>query len=168
MDSTEITLRRTGWRRDGELHLALEAGLMSRSDVHAELAEVVAGRKPGRRPVVITATFVGFVVGGLSGAVAATAGIFLPAVLFTLAAAPLLRRHGQRPRLRGFVRGVTVAVVGVLAGTTPLVARSVLVDAPTRALAAASLAALLVPRRIPEPVLVLAGALAGFVLRAGA
>ena len=118
-------------------------------------------------PVVITATFVGFVVGGLAGAVAATAGIFSPAVLFTVAAAPLLRRHWRRPRLRGFVRGVTVAVVGVLAGTTPMVARTVVVDATTLVLAAAALAALLFARRVPEPVLVLAGALCGWLLRAG-
>jgi chromate transporter len=117
-------------------------------------------------PVVITATFVGFLVGGLSGAVAATVGIFTPAVLFTVAAAPVLRRHGRHPRLRGFVRGVTVAVVGVLAGTTPLIARAVLVDATTFLLAAAALAALILVRRVPEPVLVLAGALCGWLLRA--
>jgi len=117
-------------------------------------------------PVVITATFVGFVVGGLSGAVAATAGIFTPAVLFTVAAAPLLRRHGRHPRLRGFVRGVTVAVVGVLAGTTPLIARAVLVDATTFLLAAGALAALILARRVPEPLLVLAGGLCGWLLRA--
>ena len=79
-------------------------------------------------PVVITATFVGFMVGGASGALAATLGIFSPAVLFTVGAAPLFHRHGRHPRLHGFVRGVTVAVVGVLAGTTSLVARTAIGD----------------------------------------
>jgi chromate transporter len=115
-------------------------------------------------PVVIAATFVGFVVGGLSGAAAATVGIFTPAVLFTVAAVPLLQRHGHGRRLRGFVRGITAAVVGVLAGTTPLVGRSVLVDTPTLGLAVAALVALRLLPRAPEPLLVLSGAFLGWLL----
>src|SRR5207245_3798976 len=61
-------------------------------------------------PVVITATFVGYVVGGLAGSIAATVGIFSPAVLFAVLATPLLLRHGDNPRLQGFIRGVTVTV----------------------------------------------------------
>jgi len=112
-------------------------------------------------PVVISATFVGFLVAGFPGAVAATAGIFLPAILFTLLATPLLLRHADHPRVRGVLRGITVAVVGVLAGTTTLVARTAVGDAFTAVLAAAALAALLLWKRLPEPVLVAAGALAG-------
>jgi len=112
-------------------------------------------------PVVISATFVGFLVAGFPGALAATAGIFLPAVLFTILATPLLLRYADHPRVRGFLRGITVAVVGVLAGTTWLVARTAVGDAFTAILAAASLAALLLWKRIPEPLLVAAGALAG-------
>ena len=112
-------------------------------------------------PVVISATFVGFLVAGFPGAFAATAGIFMPAVLFTLLATPLLLRHADHPRVRGVLRGITVAVVGVLAGTTTLVARTAVGDAFTAGLAAAALAALLFWKRLPEPVLVAAGALAG-------
>src|SRR4029079_2978756 len=82
-------------------------------------------------PVVITATFVGYRVAGLAGAAAATLGIFSPAVLFTVSATPLLLRHGSNRRLQVFVRGVTVSVVGVLAGTTVLVARAALGDGLT-------------------------------------
>jgi chromate transporter len=112
-------------------------------------------------PVVISATFVGFLVAGFPGAVAATAGIFTPAVLFTLLATPVLLRHADHPRVRGVLRGITVAVVGVLAGTTTLVARTAVGDVFTAVLAAAALAALLLWKRLPEPVLVAAGALAG-------
>jgi chromate transporter len=112
-------------------------------------------------PVVISATFVGFLVAGFPGAVAATAGIFLPAILFTILATPLLLRYADHPRVRGFLRGITVAVVGVLAGTTWLVARTAVGDAFTAVLAAAALAALLLWKRLPEPVLVAAGALTG-------
>jgi chromate transporter len=119
-------------------------------------------------PVVITATFVGYRVAGLAGAAAATLGIFSPAVLFTVAATPLLLRHGSNRRLQGFVRGVTVSVVGVLAGTTVLVARAAIGDALTAAIAAASLAVLAAPWKVPEPFVVLAGALIGLGTRAAA
>lgn len=114
-------------------------------------------------PVVITATFVGYLVDGVRGALAATLGIFTPAVLFTLWATPVLLRHGENPRLRGFVRGVTCAVVGVLLGTAVLVARSVIGDALTTTLALVTLAALLSSRAIPEPLLVAAGGIVGLV-----
>jgi len=119
-------------------------------------------------PVVITATFVGYRVAGFAGAAAATLGIFSPAVLFTVAATPLLLRHGSNRRLQGFVRGVTVSVVGVLAGTTVLVARAAIGDVLTAAIAVVSLAVLAAPWKVPEPFVVLAGALIGLGTRAAA
>jgi chromate transporter len=114
-------------------------------------------------PVVITATFVGYVVGGLSGAVAATVGIFSPAVLFTVLATPLLLRHAHHPRLRGFIRGVTVAVVGVLVGTTYLIARTAIGDVPTLGITLLSLAVPVLWKKCPDPLLVAIGALIGLV-----
>ncbi len=112
-------------------------------------------------PVVITATFVGYVLAGLPGAFAATIGIFSPAVLFTVLATPLLLRYGNSPRLRGFIRGITVTVVGVLVGTTCLVARTAIGDALTAAIAILSLALLALWRKCPDPLLVALGAAAG-------
>jgi chromate transporter len=112
--------------------------------------------------VVITATFVGYAVDGLSGAVAATAGMFLPAVAFTLVAAPIFQRHGAHPRVRGFVRGITAAVVGALAGSIPLVAADAVPDVPAAALACLGL--VLLGRRWPDPLVVLLGAACGMVL----
>ncbi len=114
-------------------------------------------------PVVITATFVGYLLGGFSGALAATLGIFSPAVLFTLLATPLLLRHRRHRRLAGFIRGVTVAVVGVLVGTTWLVGRTAIGDVLGVLVGALSLALLFLFPKLPEPVLVLAGALVGLV-----
>ena len=115
-------------------------------------------------PVVITATFVGYLLDGFGGALAATAGIFTPPILFTLLATPLLRRHRRNRRLQGFIRGITVAVVGVLAGTGVLLMQDVLIDGPRLLLAALTLAILLRWQKIPEPLLVLAGALIGLLL----
>lgn len=112
-------------------------------------------------PVVITASFVGFLLDGFWGGLAATTGIFSPSVILTIIAAPLLRRYRQNPYVQGFVKGVVAAVVGALLGTTVLVARAAIGDLFT---AVAALVALLVVLRwakLPEPLLVLAAALCG-------
>jgi chromate transporter len=114
-------------------------------------------------PVVISATFVGYLLDGLRGAAAATVGIFTPAILFTIVATPILLRHAANPRLKGFIRGITVAVVGVLVGTTYLVGKTAIGDPLTIAVAAASLVALFAWKRLPEPVVVLVGALIGLI-----
>jgi chromate transporter len=114
-------------------------------------------------PVVITATFVGYLLAGFPGALAATLGIFSPAVLFTVVATPLLLRYRRHRRLAGFIRGITVAVVGVLVGTTWLVGRTAIGDVLTGIVGAVSLALLVLFPKLPEPVLVLAGALVGLV-----
>lgn len=115
-------------------------------------------------PVVITATFVGYLVRGLPGAIAATVGIFAPALLFTALAVPLLERVRGSRRVQGFLHGITTAVVGALFGTGLLIAESAIVDAATAILATAAFTVLLWRPRWPEPLLVAAGLLAGLVL----
>jgi chromate transporter len=112
-------------------------------------------------PVVITATFVGFLLDGWAGATAATIGMFAPAVLLTVLATPLLLRYGRNRRLRGFIRGITVTVVGVLVGTTFLVGRTAITDWPTAGVAVLSLAALFLWKGLPEPLLVALGGALG-------
>lgn len=68
-------------------------------------------------PVVLTAAFIGFAVAGLSGAVTATVGIFLPSFLFILLAAPILQRLRQNQAIQQFLRGVSPAVLGAIAAT---------------------------------------------------
>jgi chromate transporter len=116
-------------------------------------------------PVVITATFIGYAVDGFAGAVCATIGIFLPSIVLTVLATPLLLRYGSHPRVAGFVRGVTVAVVGVLAGTTYLIARPVIVDAVGAALLVIVLVMPFVAKKIPDQGYVALGAVVGLALR---
>jgi chromate transporter len=112
-------------------------------------------------PVVITATFVGYLNHRLPGAIAATFGIFTPSLIFVMLGTPILRRYRQNGRVQGFVRGVTVAVVGVLLGTSFLVARSTIHDTLGTAILILSLGALWSKWKVPEPALVAAGAFVG-------
>ena len=114
-------------------------------------------------PVVITATFVGYLMSGFTGALAATLGIFMPSVLFTVIATPILLRHRANRRLAGFVRGVGVTVVGVLFGTTVLVARDALGDLLTIAIALIAFAIVAFWKRIPDPFVILAAGIAGII-----
>jgi chromate transporter len=114
-------------------------------------------------PVVITATFVGFLLRGFPGALAATIGIFSPSFLFTVIGTPLLRRYRSNVRLQGFVRGVTVAVVGVLVGTTYLVGKTAIVDLLTIAIGVTALAAVIYAKKVPDPALVASGAVIGLI-----
>jgi chromate transporter len=112
-------------------------------------------------PVVITATFVGYLNHRLLGAIAATVGIFTPSLMFVMLGTPVLRRYRQNGRVQGFVRGVTVAVVGVLLGTSVLVGRSTIHDILGVTILIVALVALWPKWKIPEPLLVGAGAVVG-------
>ena len=68
-------------------------------------------------PLIIFATFVGFIAGGLAGGLAITAGIFLPAFAFALLFYDRLERVIEDERLHRFLEGVAAGVVGLIAIT---------------------------------------------------
>src|SRR5262245_6078428 len=80
-----------GWLGERDFLVAVAVGMIS----------------PG--PVVITATFVGYLVAGFWGSLAATIGIFLPSFILVLVAAPLLARHRSNRNVQGFVKGAYAA-----------------------------------------------------------
>jgi chromate transporter len=93
-------------------------------------------------PLVIVGTFVGYVGGGLPGAIAVTAGIFLPAFSFTLIGHRYIERVVDVPQLHSFLDGVTAGVVGLIAATTIRLAPTSVPDIPAGLIAAAGLAVL--------------------------
>jgi chromate transporter len=123
------------------------------------LDAVVAGQvTPG--PLFTTATFLGYLLGGLPAAIVATAAIFLPSFLMVAALEPLIGRVRRSRWAGAALDGVTVAALGLMAGVTIDLGRTAITDPLTAGIAVATLLALL--RLRPSPLwLVLVGAAIG-------
>jgi chromate transporter len=124
-------------------------------------AVAVAMITPG--PVVITVGFIGYIVHGWIGAVAAALGVFLPVYLMVVIAGPFYKKFAGNPQLRAFVQGVTAAATGAIAGATVVLAKRSVTDIPTMLIAIISLL-LLFKWKIPEPLLISAAAIAGLLV----
>ena len=130
-------------------------------------AVAVALITPG--PVVITVAFIGYLVAGLAGACVAAAATFLPCYLLTVIPAPYFKKYGKRPGINAFVDGVTAAAVGAIAGAVVVLGRRTIfgdtgtVDWFKAAVALVTVALLFSVKKIPEPVIVIAAAIAGVI-----
>ncbi len=142
----------------------LEKGLVQENgwlSPRAFLVAVAVGMlSPG--PVVITATFVGFLVAGFWGSLVSTVAIFLPSFLFVLVAAPLLQRHRGNANVQGFIKGAYVAAIGTILGASVLLGRIAIGDLLTGAMALSALA-LLFRFKNSNPALIAAAALIGLI-----
>jgi chromate transporter len=135
-------VQRLGWISEGQLLDAVAVGQVT----------------PG--PVFTTATFIGYLVAGMSGAAVATAGIFLPAFVFVALSAPWLARLRQSSSLRALLDGVNVASLALMVAVTLQLGRVALVDPVTVVLAIVSTYCLC-RYRLNSLWLVLGGALIG-------
>ena len=133
-----------GWLGEREFLIAVAIGMIS----------------PG--PVVITATFVGYLVAGFWGAVAATIGIFLPSFLLILIAAPILKRHRGNKNVQGFVRGAYAAAIGTILGASVLLGRIAIGDWLTLLIGMVSLAVLF-RWKVSNPLLMAVAAVIGVI-----
>lgn len=131
----------------------------------AELVDAVAAGQITPGPVFTTATFIGYLLAGPSGALVATAGIFLPAFVFVALSGPLIPRLRASALAGAFLDGVNVASLALMAFVTVELARAALVDWPAVGLAVAG-AVLLVRFELNATWLIAAGAAAGFAFRA--
>lgn len=131
-----------GWLDERQFLIAVAVGMIS----------------PG--PVVITATFVGYLVAGFWGSLVSTIGIFFPSFIFILAVAPLLARHGANPNVQGFVRGAYGAAIGTILGACFLLGKIAIGDWLTALIGAASLAVLFL-WKVNNPLLIGATAVIG-------
>src|SRR5882724_4865090 len=137
-------VQQTGWLNEREFLVAVAMGMIS----------------PG--PVVITATFVGYLVAGFWGAVVATIGIFLPSFLLILIVAPILMRYRTNLNVQGFIKGAYAAAIGTILGACVLLGRIAIGDWLTALVALVSLVVLF-RWKVSNPLLIAAAALIGLI-----
>ena len=87
-------------------------------------------------PLIIFSTFVGYIAGGVTGALLMTLGIFLPAFVFPIFLHRRLVAVAENPRIRPLLLGVTAGVIGLIAAVAVDVIETSVVDVPTALLAA--------------------------------
>jgi chromate transporter len=126
-------------------------------------AVAVAMITPG--PVVITVGFIGYLVAGVPGASVAALATFLPCYLFTILPAPYFKKWGRHPSVKAVVDGITAAAIGAIAGAVVVLARRQFTDVTSVAIAAATILILLRFKKIQEPVIILAAAVLGLLLK---
>jgi chromate transporter len=129
----------------------------------AQLLDAVAVGQVTPGPVFTTATFIGYVLHGVPGAVVATVGIFLPSFLFVGLLGVALPRLRKSPRTGAFLDGINVGAIALMLFVTWGLSRAALVDAWTSLLALAS-GGLLLRFKVNPTWLVLGGAVAGLWL----
>lgn len=135
---------RYGWLTDQQLIDAIAIGQVT----------------PG--PLFTSATFIGYMLDGVPGALLATLGMFLPAFAFVAISSPWIPRMRQSAWVGGLLDGVNVAALGLMAAVTIELSRASFPDALTIIVGLASLA-LLVRFRLNSTWLIAAGAVIGLV-----
>jgi chromate transporter len=135
-------VERLGWLTDMQLIDAVAVGQVT----------------PG--PLFTTATFIGFVLAGIPGAVVATIAIFLPAFVVVALLGPWIGRIRDRPLTAALLDGVNAAAIGLMAAVSFELAASAFVDPLTVAIGAVAVVAMVVGR-VPSVLLIMAGAATG-------
>jgi chromate transporter len=135
---------RLGWLTDQQLLDAIAIGQVT----------------PG--PVFTTATFIGYILGGIPAALLATLGIFLPSFIFVAVSNPFIPRLRNSPWASGLLDGVNVASLGLMAAVTLQLGYASLADPLTILIALVS-AALLFRFRVNSTWLVGGGAVVGLL-----
>jgi chromate transporter len=136
---------RLGWLTDQQLLDAVAIGQVT----------------PG--PLFTAATFIGYLLGGTSGAMLATLGIFLPSFIFVIISNPLIPKIRNSVWMSSLLDGVNASSLGLMAAVTFQLAFSSLTDFPTVLIAVVSLV-LLLRYKINSTWLIAGGALTGLIL----
>src|SRR5881628_3516520 len=146
-------VQQTGWLSEREFLVAVAIGMIS----------------PG--PVVITATFVGYLVAarlhgslleGFWGSLVSTVGIFLPSFLLVLIVAPILVRYRTNTLVQGFIKGAYAAAIGTILRACVLLGKIAIGDWLTALVALGSLVVLF-RWKVSNPLLVAATAIIGLI-----
>jgi chromate transporter len=128
----------------------------------SQLLDAVAVGQFTPGPVFTTATFIGYLVAGPIGAIAATVGIFLPAFLFVALSGRHLRRLREDATTSAFLDGVNAAAIGLIVAVAVQLSQDALTDWVAMIIAVAAFVVLL-RFKINSAWLILAGAGVGFL-----
>lgn len=142
----------------------LDAELVTRGWLtRAELIDAIAVGQLTPGPILSTSTFIGYQLSGFSGALAATAGIFLPSFLFVILLNPFIPKMRQSKLLRYFLDAVNVAAVAVMLAVLFVMGKDTLID--WKAIAITLIAVVLVFKMNLNPIkIIITGAVLGYVL----
>jgi chromate transporter len=114
-------------------------------------------------PVLSTATFIGYLLGGVRGAAVATVAIFLPSFVYVAALGPILAKLRRSVWMAAFLDSVNVCAVALMAGVTVRLSADALGGWPMWVIAGSALA-VLSKWKINPAWVVLGGGLAGVVV----
>jgi chromate transporter len=142
---------------DAEL---VTTGLLTRQ----ELIDAVAVGQFTPGPVLSTATFIGWQLGGFWGAIAATIGIFLPSFFFVFLLNPYIPKMRKSNIFSAFLDGVNIAAVAVIVAVCVEMGKETLTDWRTILIAATSLLCVFVLKKMNSAFIVIGGALVGYLL----
>ena len=127
-----------------------------------QLLDAIAVGQVTPGPLFTTATFIGYILGGIPGALLATLGIFLPSFIFVALSGPFIPRIRNSPWLGAFLDGVNIAALGLMAAVTWQLGKASLIDLPSILIAGLSLG-LLVRLKINSTWLILGGGILGLL-----
>ena len=131
---------------------------------HADLVEAIAVGQVTPGPVLSTATFIGYKLGGFSGAILATLGIFIPSFFYVWLLNPLIHKMKESKPLSAFLQAVNVAAVAVMVVVSVKMAQTIVVDWKTGAIAALSFFVYFYFKKLNTLWIIVGGAVLGFLL----
>jgi chromate transporter len=131
----------------------------------AQLIDAVAIGQVTPGPLFTTATFVGYLLAGVPGAVVATVAIFLPAFVIVALVGPWVGRVRERPMTAALLDGVNAAAIGLMAAVSVQLGLAAVRDPLTAAIGGVA-GILLIVGRVPSVLLVLAGGVVGLAAAA--
>ena len=127
-----------------------------------QLVDAIAIGQITPGPVFTTATFIGYLLGGIPGAILATIGIFLPSFVYVAISSLFIKQVQNSPRASSFLDGVTIASLGLMLGVTLQLGSTALIDPLTILITLVSFT-ILVRFKQNSTWLIAGGALIGFL-----
>lgn len=128
-----------------------------------QLVDAIAVGQITPGPLFTSATFIGYLLGGVPGALLATLGIFLPSFIFVTISNPLIPKMRSSIWVDSFLDGINIASLSLMTAVTFQLGQASLVDLPTILIGLIALG-LLLRFKINPTWLIVGGALAGFLI----